>query len=60
MARAAEPMFSPICGSTRITTGPGCCTQFLVLSVPAPGISNSTTRKRLSVHAGRPEGTDPE
>src|SRR5882757_6469828 len=45
MARAAEPMFSPSCGSTRITTGPGCCTQFLVLSVPAPGMQCSSADK---------------
>src|SRR5665213_398912 len=38
MARAAAPMFSPICGSTRTTTGAGCSIQRLVLSVPAPGI----------------------
>ena len=38
MARAAAPMFSPSCGSTRITTGPGCSIQFFVLSVPAPGM----------------------
>src|SRR5262245_54343724 len=41
MARAAEPMFSPSCGSTRTTIGPGAATQFLVLSVPAPGIQCS-------------------
>src|SRR5665213_398908 len=34
----AAPMFSPICGSTRTTTGAGCSIQRLVLSVPAPGI----------------------
>ena len=38
MARAAAPMFSPSCGSTRMTTGPAAATQRLVLSVPAPGI----------------------
>jgi isocitrate dehydrogenase len=37
MARAAAPMFSPICGSTRMTTGPPSI-QSLVLSVPAPGM----------------------
>src|SRR3569833_3673246 len=42
MARAAAPMFSPICGSTRITTGPGCSIQRLVLSVPAPGMAESS------------------
>ncbi len=41
MARADAPMFSPSCGSTRTTIGPGSATQFLVLSVPAPGISHS-------------------
>ena len=45
MARAAAPMFSPSCGSTRITTGPGCCTHRLVLSVPAPGMQCSSAGK---------------
>src|ERR1700691_2511648 len=39
MARAAAPIFSPSCGSTRTMTGPGPSLQSLVLSVPAPGIS---------------------
>ena len=34
MARAAMPMFSPSCGSTRMTTGPTRSTPDLVLSVP--------------------------
>src|SRR5580704_806988 len=38
MARAAAPIFSPSCGSTRTTVGPGRSIQFFVLSVPAPGI----------------------
>src|SRR5471032_178987 len=45
MARAAAPIFSPICGSTRITTGPGVSTQRLVLSVPAPGMQYSSAGK---------------
>src|SRR5262249_34120495 len=40
IARAAAPMFSPSCGSTRITVGPAISVPFLVLSVPAPGIAN--------------------
>src|SRR5512132_3991260 len=32
-------MFSPSCGSTRMMTGPAAATQFLVLSVPAPGMT---------------------
>jgi hypothetical protein len=32
-------MFSPSCGSTRITTGPARSTPDLVLSVPEPDIS---------------------
>src|SRR4030081_3466953 len=39
IARAAMPMFSPSCGSTRITMGPARSTPDLVLSVPEPGIS---------------------
>src|SRR5437879_934815 len=39
IARAAMPMFSPSCGSTRITTGPANVTPDLVLSVPEPDIS---------------------
>jgi len=38
IARAAAPILSASCGSTRITHGPGRSTQLLVLSVPAPGI----------------------
>ena len=33
------PMFSPSCGSTRMTTGPASVTPDLVLSVPEPDIS---------------------
>src|SRR3984885_3459901 len=39
IARAAMPMFSPSCGSTRITTGPANARPDLVLSVPEPDIS---------------------
>src|SRR3981081_1075016 len=39
IARAAIPMFSPSCGSTRITTGPASPHPVLVLSVPEPDIS---------------------
>ena len=38
IARAAMPMFSPSCGSTRMTTGPASATPDLVLSVPEPDI----------------------
>ena len=38
ITRAAAPMFSPSCGSTRMTIGAGSTTQSFVLSVPAPGI----------------------
>src|ERR1700710_756892 len=38
IARAAMPMFSPSCGSTRITMGPTRSTPDLVLSVPEPDI----------------------
>src|ERR1700704_1098396 len=41
IARAAMPMFSPSCGSTRMTTGPARSTPDLVLSVPEPDISTS-------------------
>src|SRR5437667_11121239 len=39
IARAAMPIFSPSCGSTRITTGPARLMPDLVLSVPEPDIS---------------------
>src|SRR4029078_8412133 len=39
IARAAMPMFSPSCGSTRITPGPVKSKPDLVLSVPDPDIS---------------------
>src|SRR3977135_3123439 len=39
MKRAAAPMFSPRCASTRRMTGPAVSIQFLVLSVPAPGMA---------------------
>src|SRR5215472_8883439 len=39
IARAAAPMFSPSCGSTRTMVGAGVSIQRLVLSVPAPGIA---------------------
>src|ERR1019366_5417813 len=39
IARAAMPMFSPSCGSTRITIGPSRSMPDLVLSVPEPDIS---------------------
>src|ERR1700692_153453 len=39
IASAAMPMFSPSCGSTRITTGPSSAKPDLVLSVPEPDIS---------------------
>ena len=45
MARAAAPIFSPSCGSTRITTGAGASIQRLVLSVPAPGMQCSSAGK---------------
>src|SRR5271167_3172304 len=38
MARAAVPMFSPSCGSTRTTIGPATAIHSLVWSVPDPGI----------------------
>ncbi len=47
MARAAAPMFSPSCGSTRITTGAGPLVQSLVLSVPAPGMQCSSAANAL-------------
>src|SRR5262245_26702285 len=40
ITRAAAPMFSPSCGSTRTTIGPASSTQSLVLSVPAPGMTS--------------------
>ena len=48
MARAAAPIFSPSCGSTRIDHGPGGSAQSLVLSVPAPGIGTHFAAKRVS------------
>jgi hypothetical protein len=41
IARAAAPMFSPSCGSTRTMIGAGVSIQRLVLSVPAPDIVES-------------------
>src|SRR5882757_4600092 len=41
IARAAMPIFSPSCGSTRITTGPAKSKPDLVLSVPEPDILTS-------------------
>jgi hypothetical protein len=41
------PMFSPSCGSTRITTGPASVTPDLVLSVPEPDISLHFLIQRL-------------
>src|SRR5712672_2253549 len=40
IARAAIPMFSPSCGSTRITTGPARSWPDFVLSVPDPDITS--------------------
>ena len=40
IARAAMPIFSPSCGSTRITTGPAKSRPALVLSVPDPDITS--------------------
>src|SRR5665213_2329505 len=40
IARAAMPIFSPSCGSTRITTGPVSSMPDLVLSVPEPDIAS--------------------
>ena len=42
IARAAMPIFSPSCGSTRITTGPAKSKPDLVLSVPEPDICDFT------------------
>src|SRR6202044_1995414 len=39
IARAAMPMFSPSCGSTRMTRGPAGGTPAFVLSVLEPGLS---------------------
>src|SRR3954462_8767536 len=47
IARAAMPMFSPSCGSTRITTGPAKSKPDLVLSVPEPDISLAAFSIRL-------------
>ena len=60
MARATAPIFSPSCGSTRITIGPGVSTQRLVLSVPAPGIAppragianGPQKRQRIALNVG--------
>src|SRR6266851_45915 len=49
IARAAMPMFSPSCGSTRITTGPASVMPDLVLSVPEPDISLHFLIQRLKV-----------
>src|SRR6185503_5313669 len=49
MARAAAPMFSPSCGSTRTMIGAGVESQRLVLSVPAPGM---VTSARAGIAAG--------
>src|ERR1019366_7957721 len=52
IARAAMPMFSPSCGSTRMTMGPARSKHDLVLSVPEPDIltslSDSRTEKALN------------
>ena len=47
MARAAMPMFSPSCGSTRMTTGPARSMPVLVLSVPEPDMSLHFLIQRL-------------
>src|SRR5664279_3994834 len=47
IARAAMPMFSPSCGSTRTTTGPARSTPDLVLSVPEPDMSLHFLIQRL-------------
>src|ERR1700676_3370597 len=47
IARAAMPIFSPSCGSTRMTTGPARLTPDLVLSVPEPDISLRFLIQRL-------------
>src|SRR5713226_6572045 len=49
IARAAMPMFSPSCGSTRTTTGPARSTPDLVLSVPDPDISLHFLTQRLKI-----------
>src|ERR1700710_1133079 len=41
IARAAMPIFSPSCGSTRITTGPAKSKPDLVLSVPEPDMCHA-------------------
>ena len=40
IARAAVPMFSASCGSTRTMIGPGSAAHGLVWSVPAPGMGS--------------------
>src|SRR5213075_1213745 len=49
IARAAMPLFSPSCGSTRITIGPARSLPDLVLSVPEPDISLHFLIQRLKI-----------
>src|SRR3981189_256862 len=57
IARAAMPIFSPSCGSTRITTGPAKSKPDLVLSVPdrdiLSSLSDSATEGFDSTRQGR-------
>src|SRR5262249_61545838 len=55
ITRAVAPMFSPSCGSTRTMIGPGVSIQFLVLSVPAPGMS---VHQHVVGLRARPERSD--
>src|SRR5258708_7353112 len=55
IARAAAPMLSPSCGSTRMTIGPPAI-QSLVLSVPDPGTwSHLLNRETLATSYGAPD-----
>src|SRR5947208_5293628 len=57
MARAVMPMFSPSCGSTKITTGPSKSWPVLVLSVPDPDITSLSGSASGDIESG--SGPDP-
>src|SRR5437879_8619693 len=59
IARAAMPIFSPSCGSTRITTGPVKSKPDLVLSVPEPDILTSLSDSATGEFESTREANDP-
>src|SRR5438128_10841230 len=58
IARATMPIFSPSCGSTRITTGPAKSKPDLVLSVPEPDILSSLSDSTIEDFESPREAND--